>query len=484
MTVDFQVPSYVWLVESTHFGEFLDLAFTNDPGEVWLFNNDLEMIRERRPFMELYLQRVAGSLRDNIAAVRILVRRDFASCLDELEGALKRDRMLYERLAELAELTGGRERLATFFFGIADTKTLPSDDTWVFYARRAELDSGIVMLRHQYFPFHAEGERLRFAVVWMLGHHGTLSDRLKGEFYERFKRDTGFLRMSVKGLKPFDFELVPEDRHARCSFRSGVSLSVGEQPDVTLIAALPEELAELEAALREEGMEIREIPLCRRYKYKYVVLATRTGPKRVLLTSVGQQGAVRAAVHTLDLIREWRPKHVILVGVAGADPKDDSLKQGDVVIGQEVLGYEYEKRVSGGTEKDPTRWGADPELFNIAASPQLQIWKPKCRGPNGWSATSFQIHYDLVIGSGNKLIADDAFFKEIQTRVDRRIKAVEMEADGVACACERADLKALVIKGIMDKSDAPTRNDPKRDEWKHFAARVAAEFAVAVIKQL
>ena len=69
-----------------------------------------------------------------------------------------------------------------------------------------------------------------------------------------------------------------------------------------------------------------------------------------------------------------------------------------------------------------------------------------------------------------------------------------MEADGVAYACERAEIsvKVLVIKGIMDKS-VPGRDQMDSDpitakqlkkEWMNYAARAAAEFAIDVMQAM
>lgn len=494
MNLQFRFPDYAWLVETMEFAQFLDLAFANDSGEIWLFNNDLEMIRQYESFSLLYLQRVAGTLRRNITAVRILVQPDRVDSKLGLEASLKKDAIFCKHLAEIARLRGGKDRLSTFYFGVANRTKMPPqlgangapNDTWIFYAQRADLDSGIVMLRHQYFPFQVAGENRRVAIVWMLQHYPELKVHLKKAFVKYFKCDAQFRRMEVTSTNPFDFKLVSASTRKKKRLPvSSPSVSLGDQVDVAIVAALPEEMAELKAALAPE--KPRAIPL--HEEYEYVVLTTKTGSKRVLLTTIIDQGAIPAAIRTWDMIQRWRPRHIILVGVAGGDPKDESQALGDIVIGNWIVGYERGKIVNGNFQKDSSKYTADDVLLKAATDLKNSSSWPRAMRiprPSGSKKRPCHVHDDLAIGSGSKLVADAAFFEELQS-IDRKIKAVEMEADGVGCACDKTRItkvKVLVIKGIMDKSNQETRNmsPALKKKWMRFAARAAAEFAVDVVR--
>lgn len=52
-------------------------------------------------------------------------------------------------------------------------------------------------------------------------------------------------------------------------------------------------------------------------------------------------------------------------------------------------------------------------------------------------------------------------------------------------ACDKSNIKALVIKGIMDTSSSG-RDEMKpalKKKWMEYAARAAAEFAIDVVRQ-
>jgi nucleoside phosphorylase len=501
MNVDFRFPDYAWLAESTEFGQFLDIAFEDDHGEVWLFNNDLEMMRQTDPFRTLYVDKVAGTLRKHITAVRVLIRPDLLGPSADIEMYLKKNKKLCEHLCEIARLPGGKNRLSTFYFGVASNDMMPKtaqerispEDTWVFYAQRAELDSGIVMLRHRYFPFHVHGEKRHHAIVWMLQHYPALRDRLKDVFPTCFKSDENFKRLVVTSTNPFEFTLADvsaDTRKGRSASRTSAgaapSLSLGDHADVAIIAALPEEMAEFKRAI--PNAKVRKIPL--HDDYEYFVLQARSGPKKVLLTTVVDQGSIPAAVRTWDMIQRWRPNHIVLIGVAGGDPEDPQQKLGDVVVGNWIVGYERGKISNGVFKRDNSQYTADDTLLPVATKVKNGGTWPRHIGiqkPDG-ANTPCDVHDDLAIGSGSKLVADAAFFNYVR-EANRKVRALEMEADGVGCACDKwkvTKVKTLVIKGIMDKCNEETRNmDPAlRHKWMLYAARASSEFAMEVLRSL
>src|SRR5689334_1626177 len=63
----------------------------------------------------------------------------------------------------------------------------------------------------------------------------------------------------------------------------------------------------------------------------------------IIVVKCRDTGAVNAALATSDLINLYRPNLVILVGMAGGN-KRLKVKIGDVIFGQIVIAYEYDKR--------------------------------------------------------------------------------------------------------------------------------------------
>lgn len=495
MSLQFRFPDYAWLVESMEFGQFLDLAFTNDSGEVWLFNNDLEVFLQHPTFSDLYLNRIAGYLSENIEAVRILVQPKLVNADIGLETSLRKNRTFCDRLAEIAGRPDGEDRLSTFYFGVAEGTKVPpqldlndAHDNWIFYAQRGDLDHGIVMLRHNYFPFQMSDDSQKFAIAWMLQHYPPLSTRLKKKFTNCFKTDQDFHKIEVISERPFDFRLVPASSHHRKNTpHRPRSVSLGDEVDVAIIAALPEEMSAIKDSIVPD--EARAIPL--HNEYEYVVLKGRTGLKKVLLTTTIDQGNIAAAIRTWDLIHKWRPSHIILVGVAGGDPNNKSQVLGDIVVGNWVVGYERGKIVGGDFKKDNSKHPADEVLLKAATDLKNGKRWPRdieIERPSETMRSQCHVHDDLAFGSGSKLIADSEFFLQLQD-IDRKIQAVEMEGDGVGTACDKARIKkvkVLVIKGIMDKSNKETRelDAELKIKWMRYAARSAAEFAIDVVREL
>ena len=212
----------------------------------------------------------------------------------------------------------------------------------------------------------------------------------------------------------------------------------------------------------------------------------------MLLATINAMGGVAAAVCTLDVIKTWHPKHVILIGVAGADPADPEVALGDVVVSERVVGYEVSKLTDDdGQEGRPHTWFPG-DILNGAVTRASGAWRRTAwagvvingnvvEPPSGGQRRP-EIQR-VAIGSGNKLVASKVAFEKIQTQYPL-IKAVEMEADGVGYACSQSEARMLVIKGIMDRSERKSRGSRRKDAWKRYAALVSAMFAEYVVREL
>ena len=491
MSIDLRNP-HAWLVDTTELAVFLDLAYSDHHGEIWLYNNDLEVISDENSFKELYLDRIAGRLSDNIDAVRILIRPDQAP---RLFGATP-DPVLVDRLRQLAALAGGVERLATFYFGIAETDAVPlvlrsdpaGENTWVFYTHGGHLGSksGVVMVRNAQFPF--AGPEHRIAMVWMLRDHPVLQSRLKNAFESCFRGHRAFSWMKITNLDPLTFRMEGGEsaetgrrKRRREHDNTPLPLSIRDAVDVAVVAALPEEMAAFERVL---GSDSRQTFLGLD-RYRWGRFQSRTGWRTVLLATLNSMGGVPAAAITWDILDKWRPRHVILVGVAGGDPGEAQQRLGDVVVGEIVLGYELAKLKDRRTEARPRTYEPDQPLRDAAGQAAKSWPKPFSDLPRPDGTTESVKVHSTAIGSGSKLVANPKFFKWLGN-LHEKIHAIEMEGDGVGYACDQHPARArlLVVKGIMDRSDGASRTSDQRDEWKKFAAATAARFVRDVLDEL
>ncbi|MEW6156571.1 MAG: hypothetical protein AB1813_04025 [Verrucomicrobiota bacterium] len=481
------------LVESTDLPHFLELAYEAHFGEVWLYNNDLQIIKTDQTFRSLYIEQIATTLSDKIDAVKILVNEHY----EEAVFGPRMDLDLFDKFRQLAQMPNGRERLATFYFGRMSRAIVPDvlkqattdRDTWIFYTHRGQLDSnpGVVMVRHTRFPFQNSGGRV--AVVWQLRDQGLLQQQLKYAFQNCFETAENFMWMNVSAVgPPMEFQLSPglspetqRRRRARENQHSLQVLSVGDQADVAILTALDEEFAGVQRVFGAGA----PTPL-RMDQHRYIVVPTKPKAKIVLLGHTADMGGTPAAVWTWDIIEKWRPRYVILVGVAGGNPENEAIDLGDIALGNPVVAYEKARVTNTGLRPRLRTHEAGANLLSAAIQAK-QTWSKRITTARpDKEAMSPKVHPPFGIGSGYKLVASKNEFRRLKILHDE-IQAIEMEAEGVAYACKHhphCKPEFLVVKGIMDKSDARTRESGAKDEWKKYAAEAAASFVRELIGYL
>lgn len=247
--------------------------------------------------------------------------------------------------------------------------------------------------------------------------------------------------------------------------------------------------AEFEAA--KNAMELADNVLGTRY---FVGAENEQQQYGVVLVQAAGRANGSAQGATRDLIEDFRPHFLLLVGIAGGiDP--DIL--GDVVLADYIEYYEFLKILEGEelTRRDP--YDQPSEYLRVdVARPRRQAadWldanlvgqRPIQQGSEKDSPDVREEN----IAVGEKLLADkdSALQRQILQRL-KHCKAVDMESYGFMKALYSArrsihyNPMGLVVRGISDLVNAP-ENDEMRKQWRPYAARVAAVFARAVIRQL
>lgn len=180
---------------------------------------------------------------------------------------------------------------------------------------------------------------------------------------------------------------------------------------------------------------------------------------RIEIVLVSSVGAVAAALVTQEAIRRTKAPHVVLLGIAAGVP--DRVDLGDVVIPEQILYYESQKLTETAAEGAPS-WRATDERVRVAASVV-----PCLTGLQG-KRSSVAVHTDVVIASGEKVVASQDF-RDTVCSAHRKTVALDMESYGVARAAERNGSRVTVIKSICDFADSA-----KNDEFHEFAAATSA----------
>jgi predicted ATPase/nucleoside phosphorylase len=203
----------------------------------------------------------------------------------------------------------------------------------------------------------------------------------------------------------------------------------------------------------------------------------------------GEMGNVPAAQLASDIIDRWKPRILLVVGIAGAVTGRDQISLGDVIVHNGLIYYELQKILDGkhyerSMEVAPSSWILLQAANRIAAvkwHQQIGVTKP-----NG-AQTPPRMHRGLIL-SGDKLLADpdSEELKRLLRQHDEAL-AVEMESGGIARAVwekhSTHPVEFLIIRGVSDYCNA-RENQATRDRWRTYAARAAAAFALELIRQI
>jgi adenosylhomocysteine nucleosidase len=246
--------------------------------------------------------------------------------------------------------------------------------------------------------------------------------------------------------------------------------------DVGILTILDEEMRAVTAALRTmhdyRERRLRHGPLARE-----AWLPARGGqPVRVAAVQTLTRGTESAAVAYRELVEEYNPSTVLLVGIAGGvHPK---VRVGDVVLSDEVISYDARREDPDGVHRRGQAQAVAAELghrlndFGTATPAEQQA-------PGG---ETFRIHRG-PIGSGNAVVTDaGSEIRRWLTDFHEKVLAVETEAAGVAQSFHESTQRDggprgwLTVRGISDVAD-----QHKGYDHHELAARRAAEVMAMLV---
>jgi nucleoside phosphorylase len=251
-----------------------------------------------------------------------------------------------------------------------------------------------------------------------------------------------------------------------------------DQADFVIVTALEKEAQAVVRRLENCHIERFEDRDIRTYHCGLVPVQDGDRAYRVVVVSLPSMGEIAAANAVTDAVTRWRPRFVLMVGIAGGIPQDD-LDLGDVVVADQVVGYEYGKMTDKGIKPRDHVYPASALLLDRVRSFWDEDWTEQIdvARPENANRTASK-RFVGPIASGNKVIASTKFREQLLTHWPKLI-AVEMEAEGVyAAVFDRPQiLGTLIIRGICDMAD-----ERKSDAWQEYAANAAATYAIAFLR--
>ncbi|CAG0935138.1 5'-methylthioadenosine/S-adenosylhomocysteine nucleosidase [Thermoflexales bacterium] len=248
--------------------------------------------------------------------------------------------------------------------------------------------------------------------------------------------------------------------------------------DFAIITALAKEAQAVVSRLEQPTTRRFEAEDIRTYHYGTISFQAPGQFYRVVVITLPNMGTVSAANAVTDTIARWSPRFVLMVGIAGGIPQGD-LDLGDVVIADQVVGYDYGKVTESGIQPRPRVYPASALLLDRIHNFWDNAWEQQVNVARPVNARRpISKRWVGPIASGNKVIASTEFRNQLLAQWPKLL-AVEMEAEGVFGAIfDRPHIRgALVIRGICDMAD-----ERKSDEWQEYAANAAAAFVVAFLK--
>jgi nucleoside phosphorylase len=256
------------------------------------------------------------------------------------------------------------------------------------------------------------------------------------------------------------------------------------QTDIGIICALefPEFAAVMKAFNENEWTEISDPRLTHVYRESRI-RARNNQSLRLIGTTSTSMGLTAAAIATTQLIMQFKPRIVVMIGIA-AGTRSGGKQFGDILTADPSIDYNSGKVV----DEDGIR-GFQPDPYPIGLNPRLRSVLAKYRGDhvvfetirNEWKGTIPQKVNHLHIGplgAADQVIDDPSRISEIQKNW-RKLIGVEMETYGVYRAVHEApEPKPRVVsfKSVCDFAAEKT------DSWQEYAAFTAASFAYNFFK--
>jgi nucleoside phosphorylase len=260
-------------------------------------------------------------------------------------------------------------------------------------------------------------------------------------------------------------------------------------PVVAVMCALPTpEFSCLKAQLDGSGRLRDKRMFGSHLRYRYS-LPSPDGPALdVVGTYLSVMGSPATAAAATQVIDELRPESMILCGIAGSLDEEDAAL-GDVVVADRVFAYDTRaKENPTGPTFAPTGYQIDRALLTLVQGCSIENdfvaeWRSRA------SRALAQPHEPRLrwgdVATGGKVVNSPAF-REALHQLNRKLLAVEMEAEGFleACVASQRKCRAMVVRGISDLAVNKERTDAdKSAPWRERAATAAAAFVVTFLQR-
>lgn len=278
---------------------------------------------------------------------------------------------------------------------------------------------------------------------------------------------------------PFDEAEDASKAEVTLFFQKGTGLMA----DVGIITVVPDELKGIKPHL-EAHRGFRQIQKNQTYYYEATLpSATKGSPHLVVCRRQTQMGQFSTAAAYRDIVADYNPKFLVLLGIGGA--LHSSVNLCDVVIATDIVYYEPKAITEDGTKRRPVVYRTPANILKVA---QLLFHEGDCPkietnhidAPQG----EFRLHSGLIASGESVVKSKESDIRIYLSDMHDKILAVDMEAAAFAHQFFERREKGrnrdntqgfLVIRGISDHANH------EKDDRRRVCA---ASHAMVVLKQL
>ncbi len=260
--------------------------------------------------------------------------------------------------------------------------------------------------------------------------------------------------------------------------------------DVLVFTLLPEERAAFVQKLEDVapvGPTLTDVFSYHRATLPFQSPEGRRGRYQIVVAmplQMGTQEAVAVASRSID---HWKPRYVLIVGIAGAVRKND-VKLGDILIADKIVDYELQKLKARKDEMRPRFYDVDAGLLSASQTLVGSQWIAGITAKRPGDGVP-DVRMGLM-ASGDKVFARAGALQNILKSYPKLL-GVEMEAAGAALAAQQGSdrPRLFMVRSASDFADAKTdaKADAKKDtagtrSWRSYACDAAANFAVSLLR--
>lgn len=164
-----------------------------------------------------------------------------------------------------------------------------------------------------------------------------------------------------------------------------------------------------------------------------------------VIVSQSGVGKVNSAMTTQFIIDKYSPDYIINTGIAGG--LADGLSVGDIVIGKELVQYDFDTSALGyargymctGVDKDkPTKYFSDEKIISLFEN----AVKTSC--------SNVKVHKG-IIATGDTFVS--SFEKKMEIKSLFNAAAVEMEGCSIAQVANANSVPCMIIRALSDLAD-------------------------------